>query len=185
MKIYTKTGDKGLTGLVGGTRVSKTDSRLEAYGTVDELNAHIGVLLAVTVSEHEKQLLLGIQNLLFDLGAELATDRDATPKKEPCDAFKIGIEMIENEIDSITKQLPPLTRFVLPGGNEMAARCHVCRTVARRAERRMWEARSNHTIDDDCLIFVNRLSDFFFILARKMVFDAGNDEIFWKSHCRS
>lgn len=185
MKIYTKTGDRGLTGLIGGTRVPKTDPRLEAYGTVDELNATVGVLLSVIVQEHDKALLLDIQNLLFDLGAELATDREKISQKEPCEAFLQGIQMLEKEIDEMTTNLPLLRQFILPGGSEASARCHVCRTVARRAERRMWEVSSHYPLDDNCLIFVNRLSDFFFVLARKITVEEGKNEIFWKSHCRS
>ncbi len=184
MKIYTKTGDKGQTSLIGGTRVSKADPRLEAYGTVDELNSSIGFLAAGITDEHTRILLLEIQSRLFDLGAELATDRGAVKTESDNTIFVDCIQTIEKEIDNITSNLPSLKHFVLPGGDEVAARCHMCRTIARRAERRMWEANALYPIADECLIFVNRLSDYFFVLARKFVHDAGKEEIFWESHCR-
>ena len=185
MKIYTKTGDKGQTSLIGGTRVSKADPRLEAYGTVDELNASIGLLLAEASDDPGKNLLLEIQSRLFDLGAELATDREKETATKSDNIFSSLTQTLEKEIDIITANLPALKHFILPGGNEAAARCHLCRTIARRAERRMWESHAMYPISEDCLVFINRLSDFFFVLARKFVHDAGNEEFFWKSHCRS
>jgi len=184
VKIYTKTGDKGQTSLIGGTRVSKADPRLEAYGTVDELNSSIGFLVANITDEHTRILLLEIQSRLFDLGAELATDRNAVTTEPNGTIFGDCIQTIEKEIDNITSTLPSLKHFVLPGGDETAARCHMCRTIARRAERRMWESNAMYPIADECLVFVNRLSDYFFVLARKFVHDAGKEEIFWESHCR-
>lgn len=185
MKIYTKTGDMGQTSLVGGTRISKTDIRLEAYGTVDELNSFVGFLAAGLTDEDTIIFLNEIQNRLFDLGAELATDKTNTNTPSDTSVFTETAETLEKKIDMITGTLPPLRQFVLPGGNESAARCHLCRTIARRAERLMWEVKASHPVDDACLIFINRLSDFFFILARKFENIEGNKEIFWKSHCRS
>lgn len=185
MKIYTKTGDMGQTSLVEGTRVSKTDIRLEAYGTVDELNSFVGFLMANIDEEKTITLLIQIQNRLFDLGAELASDKSSAHSQKRAPFLKETIELIENEIDNISKTLPALKYFILPSGNETAARCHLCRTVARRAERRMWEVKSHYPVDEDCLIFVNRLSDFFFILARHFVNIAENKEIFWKADGRS
>jgi cob(I)alamin adenosyltransferase len=184
MKIYTKTGDKGQTSLIGGTRVSKADPRLDAYGTVDELNATIGFLIAGISDNATIKLLLEIQSRLFDLGAALATDNASLETRIEENTFQSIIQIVEKEIDSIVSELPPLNRFVLPGGNEAAARCHLCRTIARRAERRMWESNALYPIADDCLVFVNRLSDFFFVLARKFVNASGDQEIFWESHCR-
>jgi cob(I)alamin adenosyltransferase len=184
MKIYTKTGDKGQTSLVGGTRVSKADPRLDAYGTVDELNAAIGLLIAGIDDDATANFLQEIQSRLFDLGAILATDQTKTGAKTSDNVFDSCVQNIEKEIDDMTAELPQLNRFVLPGGNEAAARCHLCRTIARRAERRMWESHALYPIADDCFIFVNRLSDFFFVLARKFVNRSGSQEIFWESHCR-
>jgi cob(I)alamin adenosyltransferase len=183
MKLYTKTGDDGSTGLIGGTRVSKTDMRLEAYGTVDELNSSIGLLTAKMQNKRHIQILTKIQNLLFDLGVELATDKDNPAVKKKNDGFVRGISELESIIDEFTQELPPLTGFILPGGSESVAQSHVCRTIARRAERRMWEAHSHHPIDHDCMVFINRLSDFFFVFARKLAFDEKVDEILWKSLC--
>jgi cob(I)alamin adenosyltransferase len=185
MKIYTKTGDKGTTGLVGGTRISKTDIRLEAYGTVDELNAYVGVLVSKVTDEHDQSVLIYIQNLLFDLGVVLATDHQKPMTRKHADAFNDGIAVLEKEIDAITGKLPELNHFILPGGGEAAALSHVCRTVSRRAERRMWDVQAHYPVDEDCMVFMNRLSDFFFIFARKSAIDAGFDEFFWKSYCWS
>ncbi len=183
MKLYTKTGDDGSTGLIGGTRVLKTDMRLEAYGTIDELNSAIGLLNAKIQNKELTQVLTKIQNLLFDLGVELATDKSLHSVKQKNDGFIRGTNELESIIDTFTQELPPLTGFILPGGSESVAQSHVCRTIARRAERRLWEAHAHHPIDHDCLVFVNRLSDFFFIFARKLAFDEKVDEILWKSLC--
>jgi len=183
MKLYTKTGDDGSTGLIGGTRVSKTDTRLEAYGTVDELNSSIGLLTARMQNKRHVQILTKIQNLLFDLGVELATDKDNPSVKKKNDGFVRGISELESIIDEFTQESPPLTGFILPGGSESVAQSHVCRTIARRAERSMWEAHFHHPIDHDCMVFINRLSDFFFVFARKLAFDEKVDEILWKSLC--
>jgi len=176
MKIYTKTGDKGFTGLIGGARVSKCDVRVEAYGTVDELNASVGVLRTKTTAAHHRETLLRIQQLLFDLGSVLAAG-DAKKTNKP-ELFEQGISMLEQAMDDMSASLPVLTEFVLPGGSEAGALCHVCRTIARRAERRMWKMHEWYAIDDKCLIFINRLSDFFFILSRKLTVDEGIEEIF-------
>ncbi len=183
MKLYTKTGDDGSTGLIGGTRVSKTDMRLEAYGTIDELNSAIGLLSAKVQNQEHVQILTKIQNLLFDLGVELATDKRLPPLKQKNDGFIRGINELETIIDIFTQELPPLTGFILPGGSESIAQCHVCRTIARRAERRLWEAHAHYPIDHNCMVFVNRLSDFFFIFARKLALVEKVDEILWKSLC--
>ena len=137
MKIYTKTGDKGMTSLVGGTRVAKTDVRLEAYGTVDELNAHLGLLVAYLSDGDDKTFLRQVQDTLFAVGSHLATDRRKTELKAASIITPGQVEAVERAIDSIDRLLPPLTAFVLPGGSLAAAQCHVCRTVCRRAERRI------------------------------------------------
>ena len=168
MKIYTKTGDKGQTSLATGQRVSKTDKRIEAYGTADELNSFVG-LLRVQLPENEE--LSWIQNRLFDLGACLA---GATLRIEDDD-----IAQIERWIDRMQNQVPPLKAFVLPAGNEATCRAHVCRTVARRLERAMLACDSNEKWQKE-LMFVNRLSDYFFVLARYASFCANVSEEVWK-----
>ncbi len=179
MKIYTKTGDAGQTGLIGGTRVSKADIRLEAYGTVDELNAQIGLLAAEELKPEHLMFLQNIQNLLFTVGSNLATDTSKTEYRAASVMKAEYIEMIENEIDRIDLQLPPLTNFVLPGGNRKSALCHVCRTVSRRAERRIIELNSMYEIENKIIVFVNRLSDYFFVLSRLMLMEEQKQEISW------
>lgn len=164
--------------------MSKSDPRLEAYGTVDELNSFIGFLASSIEETTVKELLLQVQNRLFDLGAELATDRSVVSNDADYSAFTDCIQTIEQEIDVMTNKLPALKQFVLPGGCEEASRCHLCRTIARRAERRMWEVNAEYPVATECLIFINRLSDYFFVLARNFVYISGNKEIFWKSHCK-
>ena len=180
MKIYTKTGDKGQTGLIGGTRISKSDIRLEAYGTVDELNAHIGLLVTREMKPEHKVFLQNIQNLLFTVGSNLATDTTKIDFRKESMMKEEYITTIENEIDRIDALLPPLNNFVLPGGNETAALCHICRTIARRAERRIIEMGGTYDVDNKVIMFTNRLSDYFFTLSRLMQIDAQQQEIFWK-----
>lgn len=183
MKIYTKTGDEGSTGLIGGTRVPKTDIRLEAYGTVDELNSALGLLIA-KIKEHEQSYILNkIQNLLFDLGVELATDKSKPFQKRKNDGFRQATMELEQTMDEFNNDLPELKGFILPSGSEKVAQCHVCRTIARRAERRIWEVHHHYPIDQDCLTFINRLSDFLFVLARKLAKDENDHEILWKTLC--
>lgn len=182
--VYTKTGDKGTTSLVGGTRVSKAHIRLEAYGTVDELNAQLGLLLTYLSNEEDRTFLLRIQNKLFSVGSHLATDQE---KKELHQASIItaeDIQAIENEIDRIDEQLPPLKAFVIPGGGRAAAVCHICRTVCRRAERRILEVMEQHTVSPEVAAFINRLSDYLFVLSRKLNIMEKRDEIFWNNYCK-
>lgn len=182
MKIYTKTGDKGTTGLIGGTRIPKSDLRLEAYGTVDELNSFIGLLVAKLSDDSRHQsILFLIQNKLFSLGAYLATDSskaDTSAFLDAIDTTTIGI--IEKEIDNLTENLPKLNSFILPGGSEEGALCHICRTIARRAERRIYDVNNLFPIENEILIFANRLSDYFFTLSRTLTKDANRKEISWK-----
>ena len=181
--VYTATGDKGTTSLVGGKRVSKDDVRLEAYGTVDELNAHIGLLDNLhNVPSDIKSFLRVIQNKLFNIGAYLATETAPGTKAMGLDDDDIA--NIEHQIDLLDAELPPLRNFVLPGGAAGAAVCHICRTVCRRAERRILTLSESSTISPELLAYVNRLSDYLFILSRKINFNEGKEEIFWNNSCK-
>lgn len=180
MKLYTKTGDKGTTSLIGGTRVSKSDVRLEAYGTVDELNAQIGVLISLGLPGVHAAFLQNMQNLLFTVGSNLATDTDKTEHKHASVMKEEYIAAVESEIDRLDKTLPPLQQFIIPGGSQKSAQCHVCRTVARRTERRIIEMSKVHPVDNKVIIYVNRLSDYFFILSRILLKDDNIKEISWK-----
>ena len=180
MKIYTKTGDKGKTGLIGGTRVPKNDMRLDAYGTIDELNAFVG-LLTTYLSENDVNLpfLKKIQNNLFSVGAYLATDKKKVDTDKSAVFEEDEISLIEQKIDKLNETLPPLKAFVLPGGTTAAATAHVCRTVARRAERRIYDVAEHYPIADKVLIYMNRLSDYFFVLSRYLIKKGGKEDFFW------
>lgn len=197
MKIYTRTGDRGSTSLVGGTRVSKTCVRLEAYGTIDELNAHLGMLATLLTSDHDRHFILRLQGQLFVVGAALATapatdsatatgsaTASATSVRTALSLTPESVAQLEAEIDRIDALLPPLRAFVLPGGSPAAAQSHICRTVCRRAERRILSLAQESPVDDEIVRFVNRLSDYLFILARKANKDAANKEIFWENTCK-
>lgn len=167
MKIYTKTGDKGETGLFGGERVSKNSLRIEAYGTVDELNAFLGLALIETKDLEVKVLLERIQNILFILGSDLATPD--TEKNKKLNITRINSSHsaeLEKAIDHFEEKLEPLRNFILPGGSKSAALLHICRTIARRAERRIVALNETVKIGDNIIIFVNRLSDLLFVLSR-------------------
>lgn len=177
MKIYTKTGDKGKTSLFGGTRVSKDHIQIEAYGTVDELNSFLGELISF-VDEAEKGLFLkNIQSILFDIGSHLASDGKASEFLPVLDATII--KSLEEEIDSMSQKLPELKSFILPGGNTRIAKAHICRTISRRAERRVITLSELTQIDQVIIIYLNRLSDYFFVLARYLSVLDGIDEIKW------
>ena len=180
MKIYTKTGDGGTTGLIGGTRVNKNDVRLEAYGTVDELNTHIGVLVSLGLKTEHEVFLRNMQNLLFTVGSNLATDTTKTDYKSASVMKENYITAVEKEIDRLDSELAPLTQFTLPGGTQKSAQSHVCRTVARRAERRIIEMNNHYPVDKKVIIYVNRLSDYFFALSRILLKDENVEEIAWK-----
>jgi cob(I)alamin adenosyltransferase len=182
-KVYTKTGDDGKTSLVGGKRVSKTHERLEAYGTVDELNSFVGLLACQIEDKNTLTVLSFVQHKLFDMGASLATDTETTHPKAVGVIAAEDVARLEQEIDRIDGELPPLSNFVLPGGNEAAARAHLCRTVCRRAERNIYRLAENFDIDNQLLAFINRLSDYFFVLARKEANKTGC-EIFWNNTCK-
>ncbi|HLW09334.1 MAG TPA: cob(I)yrinic acid a,c-diamide adenosyltransferase [Fermentimonas sp.] len=177
--IYTKTGDKGTTGLVGGMRVPKTHVRLDAYGTVDELNSFIGWLNCVIEEEETKQFLRFLQHKLFTVGSYLATETEIKQPKEASIITTNDIERIEKQIDIIDSKLPRLNRFVLPGGNEAASRAHICRTVTRRAERNVYIVAEDYPVSEEVLVFLNRLSDYFFVLSRHES-NKTSEEIFWE-----
>lgn len=181
--IYTRTGDKGTTSLVGGQRVSKADRRIESYGTIDELNSFIGLLMTAIDDAEDEQFLLFIQHKLFTIGSYLATDRSTTELKIESQVTQESIEKIEHEIDRIDEKLPKMKNFVLPGGCRSASLAHVCRTVCRRAERRIYSLAEQAEVEDPVLIFINRLSDYLFVLARKECLKHNGKEIIWDYTC--
>ena len=179
-KIYTKTGDDGTTGLLGGTRVKKYDSRLEAYGTVDELNSTLGVILSLDVPLNVQKILTQIQNRLFNIGSRLASDETGLEFTDELAITAEDVELLEVTIDRWEEDLPGLNNFILPGGTQAAALCHVARTVCRRAERRILEFAEKNQIQPEIIRYMNRLSDLLFVLARKLNFDDGVDEQIWE-----
>ncbi len=179
--LYTKTGDKGTTSLVGGKRVSKADARVEAYGTADELNSCLGLLREIIADENDRQFILAQQHRLFVLGSYLATDTSG--EKPGLIISKKSLEEMENEIDRIDALLPVLHAFVIPGGCKAAALCNICRTVCRRMERAMARVATENEIDPIAASFANRLSDYLFVLSRKLNNDHGANEIFWDKSC--
>jgi cob(I)alamin adenosyltransferase len=180
MKIYTKTGDKGDTSLFGGQRVPKDAMRIEAYGTVDELNSVLGIVLAENTSDRIAEILTSIQNHLFILGADLATPRSSDSKSIKRVQAK-DAHALEKVIDALELCLKPLRSFVLPGGSPVAARIHFARTICRRAERAVVRLSRNEDIGESITIYLNRLSDLLFVLARYANHVAGVQETKWKS----
>ncbi|MDR0824547.1 MAG: cob(I)yrinic acid a,c-diamide adenosyltransferase [Prevotella sp.] len=176
--VYTKTGDKGTTSLVGGKRVEKSHIRLDAYGTTDELNSFVGFLMAEIDDEHDLEILSFIQHKLFTVGSYLATETEAIPPKAASIITDKDVSILEYEMDKMDSELPRLHQFVLPGGSESASRAHICRTVCRRAERCIHKVSNEYPIDNLIIAFINRLSDYFFLLARKECNKKGK-EIFW------
>lgn len=179
MKIYTRTGDDGTTGLIGGSRVKKHNIRLESYGTIDELNSYIGVIRSMQSDQHTDQVLEIIQNKLFVIGANLATDESISLIKKQLPCKKTDIELLEKEMDLMNTELPELRNFILPGGSQAASFCHVARTVCRRAERKIVELSEKAEVDANLIKFVNRLSDYLFVLSRKINLDQETPEILW------
>lgn len=178
MKVYTRKGDDGTTGLLGGTRVPKHAVRIEAYGTLDELGSFIGLLRDGIEQETPRATLLRVQNALFSAGSHVAAD----PEKNKFPLPQIDLELttaLEEEIDLMEQDLPPLKNFILPGGHRSTSLAHVCRTVTRRAERRMNELQAEATVPDAVLPMLNRLSDYFFVLARWLSAQCGAEEILW------
>ena len=185
MKIYTKTGDKGTTALFGGTRVPKHNLRIESYGTVDELNSYIGLLRDQKIAAATITNLIRIQNELFTLGAMLATPPEKEILKNGKQRLNIpkitvsNIETLEKEIDAMNLELPPMTNFILPGGNQTVSFCHIARCVCRRAERLATALNENEALNPAVLTYLNRLSDYLFVLARKLTKDLSAKEIPW------
>ena len=178
MKIYTKTGDKGETSLLDGGRVSKFDDRITAYGSTDELNSFIGLLVSNDIKESHKKDMFEIQNKLFHIGSVLAI-RGNHKLKIP-EITEEDILSIEKKIDILNKDLPPVKSFIIPGGNQETAHCHVCRTICRRAEREVVKLASNETVDVLLIKYLNRLSDYFFVLSRALSFESGIEEKTYK-----
>lgn len=179
-KVYTLTGDKGTTSLVGGQRVAKDDIRVESYGTVDELNSHIGQVVHALKGKmpEVEQLLFKVQNKLFNLGAYLATEQ--TDAESPVYGLQEDdVKTIETMIDKLDEQLPPMRGFILPGGCDASVLCDVCRTVTRRAERRVVTLASQQPLNPLAQRYLNRLSDFFFILARYCNVSNQVEEVLW------
>ena len=185
MKVYTKTGDKGTTALFGGDRVPKHHIRIESYGTVDELISHIGLIRDQEINPHYKEILIRIQDRLFTAGAILATPPQKEILKNGKQRLNIpriseaDIELLEKEIDSMEESLPPMTHFVLPGGHTTVSYCHIARCVCRRAERLSVHLNEIETIDSLVLTYLTRLSDYLFVLARKLSSDLSADEVKW------
>ena len=185
MKVYTKTGDKGTTALFGGTRVPKHHIRIESYGTVDELNSHIGLIRDQEINPFYKRTLEKIQDKLFTVGAILATPPDKAILKNGKERLnipkisEIDIELLESEIDGMELQLEPMTHFVLPGGHTTVSYCHIARCVCRRAERLSVHLNELEPTDEMVLTYLNRLSDYLFVLARKLSKDLDADEVKW------
>lgn len=177
-KIYTKTGDKGQTSLIGGTRLPKHHIRIEAYGTVDELNSHVGLLRDVIQEEPTSQLLIEIQDRLFTIGSHLAADPEKNKMKLP-GLFDADVERLEKAIDHIDGLVPPMKSFVLPGGHVYVSYCHIARCVCRRAERAVLRLSENEPVEDLVLMYLNRLSDYLFMLSRKLTLDLQAKEIPW------
>jgi len=179
MKIYTKKGDTGTTSLLGGTRVAKHDLRLEAYGTVDELNAHLGMLADQPASADFIASLHAIQHHLFTIGSHLANDPEKSKFVLP-PLPETAVSELETQIDEMEKELPELKNFILPGGHPANSLSHICRTVCRRAERRSSELAQQTTVDPGILRYLNRLSDWLFVLGRVITHQTGSPEIIWK-----
>jgi cob(I)alamin adenosyltransferase len=173
-KIYTRTGDEGTTGLGDGSRVAKESLRVEAYGSVDETNSAVGVVLGIAALPPEiRRCLTEIQHDLFDLGGELCI-----PGHRMVSAAYV--ERLEQELDTFNESLPPLKEFILPGGGPAAAACHLARTVCRRAERRCWSLAHAESVAPDALKYLNRLSDLLFVIARVLARDSGGGEVVWR-----
>jgi|SRR5690625_50396 len=187
MRIYTRTGDKGTTALFGGTRVPKYHLRIETYGTIDELNAHIGMIRSQEIKKEDQEKLIEIQGHLFTLGSELATDPEKAIMRSGEERLKISklreeqVEGLEKQIDKMNDQLPALRHFLLPGGHPAVSYCHISRTVCRRAERLATALFNEEPFDENLLKYLNRLSDYLFVLARKVAQDLGVEETPWVS----
>ena len=180
MKIYTKTGDKGTTSLIGGKRVLKNSDKLNAYGTIDELNSFLGLLRAKTNDENIKTEILDIQNTLFNVGAYLALDENVEKIPEFAQISDEKIKKLEDLIDFFQENLPKITNFIIYGENELSAICHVCRAVCRRAEREIITVNQQYNIDTNVTTYINRLSDLLFVLARIYTKNEEKSDFLWK-----
>ncbi|SNR15518.1 cob(I)yrinic acid a,c-diamide adenosyltransferase [Tenacibaculum jejuense] len=185
MKIYTKTGDKGTTALFGGTRVPKDHLRIESYGTVDELNSYIGLIRDQNIDDLSKKTLIDIQDKLFTVGAMLATPPEKETLKNGKERLNIpkvndeAIQFLETEMDRMNDLLPQMTHFILPGGHQTVSFCHIARCVCRRAERLSVTLSHEDEVNSNVLMYLNRLSDYLFVLARKLSKDLQADEVKW------
>jgi cob(I)alamin adenosyltransferase len=178
-KIYTKTGDTGETSLIGGVRVPKFHLRIESYGTVDELNSYLGLIIDGLNDNEKAKVLYEIQDRLFTIGSVLASDPVKSKMKIP-DVHEADVELLEKEMDRMDADLPELKNFILPGGNIVASHCHVARCICRRAERIVVHLSTETEVPEIIVRYLNRLSDYLFILSRKVVHDAGAKETVWK-----
>lgn len=178
MKVYTKTGDKGTTSLFGGKRVLKSDIRIEAYGTSDELNSWIGLIRSQNIKENHIKTLLNIQDKIFTLGAQLASD-PSKPKLKTPKIQETHIEYLEKEIDNMEENLTPMSNFTLPGGNDVVSYCHIARTVCRRCERLIIQLSQITEIDELIIKYTNRLSDYLFVLSRVLTKELDVQEKYW------
>jgi cob(I)alamin adenosyltransferase len=180
MKIYTKTGDKGETSLIGGTRVPKHHIRIESYGTVDELNSWIGLINDQDIAQESKTILSEIQDRLFTIGSSLASDPEKSKIKIP-DLHASDIELLENQIDKMNEMLPEMRHFILPGGHTSISYCHLARCVCRRAERNVIHLHETEYVNEMVIVYLNRLSDYLFVLARFIGHQLNVNEIAWKA----
>jgi len=181
MKIYTKKGDSGYTQLLGGTKVLKCNDQIECYGTIDELNAFIGNIYDQNINVHQNKVLKKIQNQLFNLGSIVAYDNS---KKISLPNFNVkNITLLENEIDLIDQEIPKLTTFVLPSGHNIASKCHIARTICRRAERNIVKISKDRDEYLTYIKYLNRLSDYLFVLARYVIHSRGLTETKWEKDC--
>lgn len=181
IKIYTKTGDKGRTSLLGGTKVPKCDLRIESYGTVDELNSYVGLVSDLVSDDHSKTILKEIQDRLFTIGSSLACDPIKEPLMKIPDLKEQDVELLEKEIDGMTQELPPMKNFILPGGHVTVSTTHIARCVCRRAERLCVNMQEHEmSIEPLIIIYLNRLSDYLFMLARYVTHLLNVEEIPWK-----
>lgn len=177
--VYTRTGDKGKTSLIGGTRVSKGDLRLEAYGTIDELNCYLGLIRSYPIDQSDKNSIIEIQKKFFSAAGNLATDTSVMPVKASTTITLSDIQQIEAEIDRIDGLLPPLNNFIIPGGNPQISACHIARTVTRRCERTIVRLSEIAEVDNNVVVYFNRVSDYLFVLARKLSHDNNFEELSW------
>lgn len=179
-KLYTKGGDKGKTSLVGGKRVPKHHIRIESYGTIDELNSFIGLLLSHQLPDEDVLTLTWVQHKLFSVGSYLATDPTQTEIRIESQVTEEAVARLESEIDRLNDVVPPITAFILPSGGAIPSMAHICRTICRRAERCIYRLHDSEPIEATILSYINRLSDYFFALARKESYRLNSSEVTWR-----